>query len=451
MNTCHGRWQTKHGYLYGQVGVVLRVRKTQNERGIVSEEGDTFSLEYEHDFQRHIISKLINGCYISEMQLIRVTPTFLTALSNSLSTVRPRSRQHKDLDTSQPWAALMSDHTIVPELQIQDRAPAESKPEAHGLESGESSPKVIAVEIKPKWGFLPVSPVINPAHSVKYTTCRYCMHQHWKGRKYEDHLQSSFCPLDLYSKDTERIKTSLKSLLRSPQNNLKLFVDGMPVMLGQGQSIDKSFSVLESFFRRIVGEPEAPSFAGVDHLVDLLTTIIVSDSLLQMLKYHQQNLDQYDIEGIFPWYDKLEPDTKLHDPSIAEWNEILQTYLRRMSSPDADVPPDWAECSPTEQLHYIYEFVLSATLKDCSVIITLWPEAEKDRYESIHHDPGEGEGKIQLSGSTHLLRYKIRIVDIDPKCMRKIPSYFALDQNIVRYCDSVLLHVIISHFTEIVS
>ncbi|KNC96013.1 hypothetical protein, variant [Spizellomyces punctatus DAOM BR117] len=334
----------------------------------------------------------------------------------------------------------MSDHTIVPELQINDRAHAESNPETHGLESSESLPKVIAVEIKPKWGFLPVSPVINPAHSVKYTTCRYCMHQHWKGRKHEHHIQSSFCPLDLYSKDPQRVRTSLKSLLRSPQNNLKLFVDGMPIMLGQGQSIDKSFSVLESFFRRIVGESEAPNVAGVDHLVDLLTTIIVSDSLLQMLKYHQQNLDQYDIEGIFPWYDKLELDTKLHDPSIAEWNEIVQTYLRRISSPDAEMPRDWAECSLTEQLHYIYEFVLSATLKDCSVIITLWPEAEEDSYGRIRCDPGEGEGTIQLPSSTRLLRYKIRIVDIDPKRLGKIPSYFALDQNIVRHFRTLNVH-----------
>lgn len=73
-----------------------------------------------------------------------------------------------------------------------------------------------SVEIKPKWGFKPRG----------YTgKCRFCLHNQLKS---ENNLnkKSLFCPMDLYSDDINRVQQSIAALLKTPQNNLRVFKDG---------------------------------------------------------------------------------------------------------------------------------------------------------------------------------------------------------------------------------
>nr|GAT46007.1 predicted protein [Mycena chlorophos] len=47
---------------------------------------------------------------------------------------------------------------------------------------------VIAVEVKPKWGFLPSPTYLSPAtREIKLSTCRFCMHSHLRG------LETAYC------------------------------------------------------------------------------------------------------------------------------------------------------------------------------------------------------------------------------------------------------------------
>jgi hypothetical protein len=91
----------------------------------------------------------------------------------------------------------------------------------------------IAIEIKPKWLYIPSRPYIHPIKSRK---CRFCMHKYLK---YIQSMQSSdsstvpikgiqkYCPMKLLSNS----KQALHDLFLHPGNNLRLFVDGTNVEL----------------------------------------------------------------------------------------------------------------------------------------------------------------------------------------------------------------------------
>ncbi|KAK3893814.1 hypothetical protein Pcinc_002394 [Petrolisthes cinctipes] len=81
-------------------------------------------------------------------------------------------------------------------------------------------PRNVCVEIKPKQGFLDLSTPNLPL-------CRYCVKQFLKRSK-EGLTRSSYCPLDLFSGDIGKMRQAIDSLMKSPQNNFRIFEDGEP-------------------------------------------------------------------------------------------------------------------------------------------------------------------------------------------------------------------------------
>jgi inositol-pentakisphosphate 2-kinase len=128
--------------------------------------------------------------------------------------------------------------------------------------------------------------------------------------------------------------------------------------------------------------------------IDAVVPIILGDPVFSMLGVLQRTFDSLDIEGLSQLWSRFQPGLPLGqgetEPTLAEWGRFVQTYLS----------------GGEKTLRYnILAYLLSATFKDCSVILQL---------------DGTGGAKNMLS-----------IIDLDPKSVSRLSEWEALDRKIV--------------------
>ncbi|GAA5953915.1 hypothetical protein JCM3765_000690 [Sporobolomyces pararoseus] len=272
------------------------------------------------------------------------------------------------------------------------------------LVGGES---VLAFEIKPKWGFLPTSNLLSHStSSIKTRYCRFCMHRYYRTQTVEDH-DAGFCPLDLYSGDESRIRRAVDSLFslwedsNGESNNFRIFVDGQRVEPADPSTIDSALDLLHQLSSRSTGSSLRSLVA------DLLMPALLKSPLLPTLSHLQSSLDPLDVEGLASSISSelgieiSEPTADLtslgSQPDLEEWKTFLSNYQNS--------PP-----SPSSQLdlrHQILSYLLSATFKDCSIIVSFKRTSETNELEST-----------------------LKAIDLDPKPIKKLGKWFELDQAI---------------------
>ncbi|KAJ2775470.1 hypothetical protein IWQ56_000006 [Coemansia nantahalensis] len=311
-------------------------------------------------FAARVVGPLIGSRYVLPRRLVRAPARFLEQLSGAAAAAhRPAHRASKQIDVGRQCLVL------VPSMLA--RAGPAHGPGVHS----------VTVELKTKWGFLPRSALIAPENRVRRQTCRYCMHQ---SLKHGPRGGSAFCPLDLFSGSPERVAHALDCLERSPQNNLRVFVDGVAV---------------DDFGARV---PRWCDFRRA------LRDILLADGLLPRLARVQQRLDALDIEGVYPAYRRALASGALaaEEPAIADWLQAVEQFQRRDGSDGG-----------SSDKQAVLEFLLSTVLKDISVMI------------AVGHWPSEA------SAPGALPEYRIAVVDTEPKKLVKMPAYHKLNQDIV--------------------
>ncbi|KAJ1751195.1 hypothetical protein LPJ79_002307 [Coemansia sp. RSA 1821] len=326
-------------------GWLLRLDKANNQNSLPEQHK-----RHENSiFSTHVIGSLIGSSYILPQKFVPVTPAFLTQLDQHSLAVRPAHRTHVHIDLAQQIGVLM------PNMLKPGDEPA------------------VTVELKPKWGYLPTSSHICAANEVKRRVCRYCMHQYLKhqGRG------SDFCPLDMFSTSQDRIVRALDCLVQSPQNNLRVFVDG-----------------------KIIDPLDTCKVPQWSLLKDVLAQILLHEQFLVKLKQLQKSLDSLDIEGLYPLYQQAVASGELaeSEPTIEDWLQAVKQFQ--------------SQTAPPTSKQLVLQFLLSTVLKDISVLIMIkrWPD---------HYTPGQ------------LPEYRIAIVDTEPKKLSKMPKYLERYQSIV--------------------
>lgn len=194
---------------------IFEILKWDNRDHVLQEKRDI-------DFYNLVMIPLLGSCYIHSATSINTNKTEIKQLDVELSVFRPEERKHKCLKFG--MASLFMDYAFLPEE----------------LESFPTKGPTYAVEIKPKRGC-----VLENDNFVQ--NCEYCANQYLKLTNNRIKQLSSYCPLDLFSGSKERILKAIKSLIFDPQNNFRVFRDGV-YCYGETTSVDNFYTLCSEMF-----------------------------------------------------------------------------------------------------------------------------------------------------------------------------------------------------------
>ena len=218
---CEGAWTMVVSL--NKLRTVLRLRKHEKNNSL-KQLNDQGKYEQEMlrnlDFAKSVMLPLMRGRYVHLGRAISVPEDFTLAMNEICRESRPEHRLNKEIDEGCHAGVLMPDLCFLPSL------PQAASTEENYIYAMKTMNSTFSVEIKPKCGFLPTSPFIDPTRSIKYSVCSYCMLQKTKVKEGKHIRESSYCPLDLFSGEPRRVMYALKCLVSDPQNNFRVFCDG---------------------------------------------------------------------------------------------------------------------------------------------------------------------------------------------------------------------------------
>ncbi|KAH7889535.1 inositol-pentakisphosphate 2-kinase [Phlebopus sp. FC_14] len=378
-----GTSKTKHFH-----GRVLRLRKV-----LISDEDQIKYIDDEEEpddpmiaFQDSIIANLVPPEYLPDLDVVLLDPQWLYRLEQLRDNDRPAQRRRKDkIDKRRRKGILATD-----------------------LVGGVNT---LAVEIKPKWGFLPTSTHLSKGTApVKTMTCRFCMHTHL--RSMDGDVPTQYCPLDLYSGDEARVRKAIQDLWDGwvasdgSLNNLRLFISGKMLKPSDVRAYYRSNSGLQQLL--------VPDDALGKDLRDVFTAallpLILQTPVLATISRLQRTLDALDVEGLSKLYASAALDAKNDlgsstNPSFDELQDFVASYHSSYCAWDHSKP------DPAHIRTYMTAYLLSATFKDCSIIIKVkHGEAASFRAEPIQ---------------------SISVIDLDLKDMDRLARWTDLDREIV--------------------
>jgi inositol-pentakisphosphate 2-kinase len=357
--------------------------------------------------------------------------------------------------------------------------------------AGSHPQSMLSLEIKPKAGYTAVSPLVPPSRIRKFATSRFALLQtlYVEGKIVKDWMNetvsqaTAYNPLDLFSQDSDRIRTALEHLVVCPQNNFKLWMGGRLILgTSLGSSSDWS-GVRDVLCRNCSSDVSAAECQTL--LLNIVTAILVEESFLAQLG-ELQKVDIMDADGAIEIYRRLVHHCQgdcgqaerlidtMHfcSESVSEnplpnfWNENplsrpvpapnleslvseIDTFgalLQRLKPclPNATVLNGArhraldviGRLSPEECCYLLQTWLLSLTMSDLSFFVTLCPSNLDDQdtkfrcaaNDSISHvvsrQQSDQPGRIAYRFGTNVgaLDYEIKVIDVDRKPARKLRS-----------------------------
>ncbi|KAH7862943.1 hypothetical protein Vadar_011357 [Vaccinium darrowii] len=322
-------------------------------------------------FVQHIISPLLGSKHVDAGSRVILSKEFLEVVERNILSQRPSWRVDAAVvNTLCDFALLMSDHSVFPY----------------------------------------VSRFISEENDIKKRKSRFEMHQSLKLHRREISEISEYNPLDLFSGSKDRVHNAIKALFATPQNNFRVFLNGSLVLGGLGGGADStSFMIGDAFEDVLKGVIEADDGLRTTNFLHLVAEAISGSGLLDRL-LELQKLDNIDIEGAIHAYYNL-----VSQPCIAcrdlGGGKLLDRYASLHSM------------SMDESLKIVRNYLIAATAKDLSLMISFRPSEDGD-VESPYNG-------VFLESTNQSFEYKASFIDLDMKPLKKMELYYERDQQIV--------------------
>lgn len=406
-----------------QQQVILRLHKTHRDVGVTKhlESEEINQICREAFFCRTVIVPLLGKAYIQPPVVVCVKHREIQVIDQLLLPERPRFRRHKGIRFG--CLNIYPDYALLPRSVASPYQPT------------------YCVEIKPKQGWIPNS-------DWHYPKCTFCLNQYLKLSNGAISEISYYCPLDLFSGVKKRMKKALRELLRTPQNNLKIFRNGK--LLYSGESFQNLTYVLRmwlgpslsnGFKKNSFGTNSIAESCGLEDRFCTLVYRALTSNLLG-----QKDYPSIDSRGEFPpvfyrsccsmplnrGWQNLRSCTFSSVDSLPKncilerilWMQKLQefdasTILRMMWKYKLRGDYDYvqelrAPVTNRLSLDPVQRYLLATTAKDCSILIT---------FQEL------GTSRTGHSDSDRFI-FNIGVSDLDPKPISCIEKHRKRDEDI---------------------
>jgi hypothetical protein len=218
--------------------------------------------------------------------------------------ILPQTKEKSKLPASHASALLLFDYRFS---RCQSIAAA-------AINSRETNHSFVSVEIKPKAGYLAISPLVDPTRRAKYRFSRFAIMQRlcrdghvtkpWMDGGSSLFESSRYDPLDLFSGDLHKIRQAVQNLVTCPQNNFKVWLgDEALVGVSPARPSPKWERLGNDWWS---GDDRCcPSATNVESfVVDMVASVLDGENILSNL-LPLQKLDIVDADGAILLYDRL--------------------------------------------------------------------------------------------------------------------------------------------------
>ncbi|XP_054274148.1 inositol-pentakisphosphate 2-kinase isoform X2 [Macrosteles quadrilineatus] len=433
--------------------VILRLHKTRRDAP-VSEDVELDELRRvcrEAYFCRAVMVRLLGAAYIQPPVVARVPHEEIRKLDRLLIPQRPNYRHHKGISFG--YVNIYPDYALLPECLTQHTASASEETQvcfnvegASSLPSADSNCREIdlvlgaknnptfCVEIKPKQGWIPNT-------QTHLTKCTFCLNQYLKLSNGAVSRISQYCPLDLFSGDEKRMSKAMRALLRTPQNNLKIFKEGILVYSDECDDLtgvlkdwlkpSPDSSLVDSFCR-LVQQVLTSNLLGSDEfppIKDEFYPIICPPHIHPTSDHGVKKLQPCDTSSqVLPENCILDRILRIQKLQTSDTNTVYHMlrqdkscddYMVNLRDPDTD-----CLCMDTVQ-----RYLLATTAKDCSILIAF------QRLGDDSSVPPQHVVVDRDSGARFV--FNIGVSDLDPKPISCVEKHYQRDADIRFVCSQL--------------
>jgi len=331
--------------------------------------------------------------YVQQVNIGVVSYQDLEDIKEAVKYSRPPQRCHKDI--------FFPKALILPDLAL-------PSVEMEAVTTG----TVLSVELKPKQGYRMEN---NCVHN---TLCNFCMQQFHKLETNRIPERSQYCPLDLYSGEPDKMSRAIEALVRSPQNNLRVFRNG-ELMHGEERLTQQCLDFLTDFF-----DGEGKKSFGLVLIRALLSEAQNKSSSSQKIRENSvcdKDVSLLPKNCILKAVLNLQKKTSITDSEALDiLNDLLGTVdditdLQRLITKQNK---EIKSSSHGEKMRLLQNYMLAVTAKDLSIILTV--------REAKQGEEGGGGHHLRVRNKTFC--YSWSIVDLDPKQLTRISKYVSQKQ-----------------------